>query len=250
VMCWLANSNYEVSFHPDNRISERVIFPVSKNESRGIEDARFVQFFDDGQKMTYYATYTAYNGKTILPQLIETRDFVKFNILTLNGQAVQNKGMALFPRKIGGRYAMLSRQDGENNHIMFSDNIHFWQKSHVIQEPEFPWEFIQIGNCGSPLETTEGWIVLTHGVGPMRKYCIGAMLLDLETPTKVIARLDEPLLAPHEREREGYVPNVVYSCGGIIHNDELVIPYAMSDINSGIATVAVGDLLRSMRVVA
>jgi predicted GH43/DUF377 family glycosyl hydrolase len=250
VMCWLANSNYEVSFHPDHRISERVIFPVSKNESRGIEDARFVQFFDDGQKMTYYATYTAYNGKTILPQLIETRDFIKFNILTLNGQAVQNKGMALFPRKIGGRYAMLSRQDGENNHIMFSDNIHFWQKSHIIQEPEFPWEFIQIGNCGSPLETAEGWIVLTHGVGPMRKYCIGAMLLDLETPTKVIARLDDPLLAPHEREREGYVPNVVYSCGGVIHNNELVIPYAMSDINSGIATVAVNDLLSSMRVVA
>jgi len=250
VMCWLANSNYEVRFHPDHRISERVIFPVSKNESRGIEDARFVQFFDNEEKRTYYATYTAYNGKTILPQLIETRDFIKFNILTLNGQAVQNKGMALFPRKIGGRYAMLSRQDGENNRIMFSDNIHFWQKSHIIQEPEFPWEFIQIGNCGSPLETAEGWIVLTHGVGPMRKYCIGAMLLDLETPTKVIARLDEPLLAPHEREREGYVPNVVYSCGGIIHNDELVIPYAMSDINSGIATVAVNDLLSSMRVVA
>ena len=226
VMCWLANSNYEVSFHADHLISERVIFPVSKNESRGIEDARFVQFFDDEQETIYYATYTAYNGKTILPQLIETRDFIKFNILTLNGQAVQNKGMALFPRKIGGRYAMLSRQDGENNRIMFSDNIHFWQKSQIIQEPEFPWEFIQIGNCGSPLETTEGWIVLTHGVGPMRKYCIGAMLLDLETPNKVIARLDGPLLAPHESEREGYVPNVVYSCGGIIHNDELVIPYA------------------------
>ena len=150
VMCWLANSNYEVSFHADHLISERVIFPVSKNESRGIEDARFVQFFDDEQETIYYATYTAYNGKTILPQLIETRDFIKFNILTLNGQAVQNKGMALFPRKIGGRYAMLSRQDGENNRIMFSDNIHFWQKSQIIQEPEFPWEFIQIGNCGSP----------------------------------------------------------------------------------------------------
>ena len=249
VMCWLANSNYEVAFHPDHRISERVIFPVSQNESRGIEDARFVQFFGDGQESTYYATYTAYNGKTILPQLIETKDFIKFNILTLNGQAVQNKGMALFPRKIRGRYAMLSRQDGENNRIMFSDNIHFWQTSHILQEPEFPWEFIQIGNCGSPLETNAGWIVLTHGVGPMRKYCIGAMLLDLETPTKVIARLDEPLLSPHEKEREGYVPNVVYSCGGMIHNEELVIPYAMSDINSGIATVAVKDLLGCMRVV-
>ena len=250
VICWLADSNYGVSFHPDHRISERVIFPVSKNESRGIEDARFVQFFDDKQDVTYYATYTAYNGETILPQLIETKDFIKFNVLTLNGTAVQNKGMALFPRKIGGRYAMLSRQDGENNHIMFSENIHFWQKSEIIQEPEYPWEFIQIGNCGSPLETDQGWVVLTHGVGPMRKYCIGAMLLDLEKPSKVIARLDEPLLAPHEKEREGYVPNVVYSCGAIIHNGELVIPYAMSDINTSIATVEVNGLLNCMRAVA
>jgi predicted GH43/DUF377 family glycosyl hydrolase len=248
-MSWLANSNYEVSFHADHSISERVIFPVSKNESRGIEDARFVQFFNDNGEVIYYATYTAYNG-TILPQLIETKDFIKFNILTLNGKAVQNKGMALFPRKIGGRYAMLSRQDGENNHIMFSDNIHFWQKSQIIQEPKYPWEFIQIGNCGSPLETNEGWIVLTHGVGPMRQYCIGAILLDLENPTKIIARLDEPLLAPSEKEREGYVPNVVYSCGAIIHNNELVIPYAMSDINSGIATVVVSKLLNCMRAVA
>jgi len=249
VMWWLANSNYEVGFHPDHRISERVIFPVSKNESRGIEDARFVQFIDDRQEAIYYATYTAYNGHTILPQLIETKDFIKFNIVTLNGKAIKNKGMALFPRKVGGRYAMLSRQDGENNHIMFSDNIHFWQASKIIQEPEYPWEFIQIGNCGSPLETDQGWIVLTHGVGPMRQYCIGAILLDLENPAKIIARLDTPLLSPHEKEREGYVPNVVYSCGAIIHNRELVIPYAMSDINSGIATVAVDAVLNSMRAV-
>jgi predicted GH43/DUF377 family glycosyl hydrolase len=249
IVRWLADSNYEVSFHPDHRISERVIFPVSRNESRGIEDARFVQFFNDNGEVVYFATYTAYNDNTILPQLIETKDFIKFNILTLNGKAVQNKGMALFPRKIGDRYAMLSRQDGENNHIMFSDNIHFWQKSKIIQYPEFPWEFMQIGNCGSPLETDEGWIVLTHGVGPMRKYCIGAILLDLENPTKIIARLEEPLLAPHEKEREGYVPNVVYSCGAIIHNNELVIPYAMSDINSGIATVEVNELLTCMRSV-
>jgi predicted GH43/DUF377 family glycosyl hydrolase len=249
-MCWLADSNYEVSFHADHLISERVIFPVSKNESRGIEDARFVQFFDNRQEVTYYATYTAYDGNTILPQLIETKDFIKFNILTLNGKAVQNKGMALFPRKINNRYVMLSRQDGENNHIMFSDNIHFWQESQIIQEPEYPWEFIQVGNCGSPLETNEGWIVLTHGVGPMRKYCIGAMLLDLENPTKIIARLDEPLLSPHEKEREGYVPNVVYSCGALIHNNELVIPYAMSDINSGIAAVEVRELINCMHAVA
>ena len=250
IIRWLADSNYEVHFHPDHRISERVIFPVSKNESRGIEDARFVQFCDDNGESIYYATYTAYNGITILPQLIETKDFIKFNILTLNGKAVQNKGMALFPRKVGGLFAMLSRQDGENNHIMFSDNIHFWQKSQIIQEPEYPWEFIQIGNCGSPLETNEGWIVLTHGVGPMRQYCIGAILLDLEDPTKIIARLDKPLLAPHEKEREGYVPNVVYSCGAIIHNSKLVIPYAMSDINSGIATVEVKELLNCMHPVA
>jgi hypothetical protein len=172
VMFWLTKSNYEISFRPDHLISERVIFPVSENESRGIEDARFVQFTDDNGEVTYYATYTAYNGFNILPQLIETKDFITFNILTLNGRAVQNKGMALFPRKIDDRYVMLSRQDGENNHIMFSDNIHFWQESKILQEPTRPWEFIQIGNCGSPLETDDGWIVLTHGVGPMREYCM------------------------------------------------------------------------------
>ena len=250
VLSWLANSNYEISFRPDYQISERVIFPVSESESRGIEDARFVKFIDDNGEVTYYATYTAYSGFNILPQLIETKDFIKFNILTLNGKAVENKGMALFPRKIGGRYVMLSRQDGENNHIMFSDNIHFWQESKIIQEPKHPWEFIQIGNCGSPLETDEGWIVLTHGVGPMRQYCIGAMLLDLENPARIIARLEEPLLAPREEEREGYVPNVVYTCGAIFHNSDLVIPYGMSDVMSGIATVGVSDLINCMQPVA
>ncbi|MEN7973336.1 MAG: glycoside hydrolase family 130 protein [Verrucomicrobiota bacterium] len=247
---WLAHSNYETTFRPEHPVSERVIFPVSKNESAGIEDARFVRFEEDSGKATYYATYTAYNGFSILPQLIETQDFITFNVITLNGRAVQNKGMALFPRKIGGRYAMLSRQDGENNHIMFSEHLHFWQESEIIQEPSRPWEFIQIGNCGSPLETSAGWLVLTHGVGPVRQYCIGAMLLDLENPAKVVAHLEEPLLTPHEKEREGYVPNVVYSCGALIHNNELVIPYAMSDIHSGIATVDVDDLLRCMKPVA
>ncbi len=246
IINWLASSNYEVDFRPDHRISERVIFPVSKNESRGIEDARFVQFFDDNGSVTYYATYTAYNGITILPQLIETKDFINFKVITLNGKAVRNKGMALFPRKIDGRYVMLSRQDGENNHIMFSDNIHFWQESKVIQEPERYWEFFQVGNCGSPLETDQGWIVLTHGVGPMRQYCIGAMLLDLEKPSKIIARLEKPLLAPGEEERDGYVPNVVYTCGAIFHNEDLVIPYGMSDIASGLATVNVKELLDCM----
>ena len=246
IINWLADNNYEINFKSSHRISERIIFPVSKNESKGIEDARFVQFFDDNGEVTYYATYTAYNGFTILPQMIKTKDFVKFNIITLNGKAVQNKGMALFPRKINERYVMLSRQDGENNHIMFSDNIHFWQESEIIQEPTHPWEFIQVGNCGSPLETNEGWLVLTHGVGHMRQYCIGAMLLDLENPKKIIARLEEPLLAPREEEREGYVPNVVYTCGAIIHNNELVIPYAMSDMMCGIATVDVRGLINCM----
>lgn len=247
IIFWLANSNYEVSFDHDDLISERVIFPTSKIESRGIEDARFVQFFNDDGQATYYATYTAYNGVSILPQLLETEDFVHFKILTLNGKAVQNKGMALFPRKIQDRYMMLSRQDGENNRIMFSDNIHFWHESEIIQEPQYPWEFIQLGNCGSPLETSDGWLVLTHGVGPMRQYSIGAILLDTENPAQVIAYLDKPLLVPHKEEREGYVPNVVYSCGSLIHNNELIIPYAMSDIMSGIATVKIDELLGGMR---
>jgi len=249
IIHWLANSNYEIEFHKDHTLSERVIFPFSENEISGIEDARFVQFYDDNGEVTYYATYTAYNGVTILPQLIETNDFVTFKIITLNGRAVQNKGMALFPRKLNGRYVMLSRQDGENNHIMFSDHLHFWQESQIIQEPKYSWEFIQIGNCGSPLEINEGWLVLTHGVGPMRQYCIGAMLLDLEDPTRIIGRLREPLLAPKEGEREGYVPNVVYSCGALIHNSELIIPYAMSDITSGIAAVGVSDLIQCMEPV-
>lgn len=245
---WLANSNYKVRFDEKSQISERVIFPVSENESRGIEDARFVRFVDDNGSVTYYATYTAYNGFNILPQLIETTDFRTFNIITLNGSAVQNKGMALFPRKINGKYAMLGRQDGENNYIMFSDQLHFWHHAILLQEPEEPWEYIQIGNCGSPIELPEGWLVITHGVGAMRQYFLGALLLDLDDPCKVIARLREPLLYPNEQEREGYVPNVIYSCGALIHNELLVIPYAMSDITSGIVTIKVKDLLDCMKL--
>jgi predicted GH43/DUF377 family glycosyl hydrolase len=244
---WLADSNYFIKFEAKNDISERVIFPLSENENRGIEDARFVRFFDDNGDVTYYATYTAYNWICILPQLLVTKDFLNFDIITLNGKAVQNKGMALFPRKIKGKYVMLSRLDGEKNHIMFSDHLHFWDEAKIIQEPSMPWEFFQIGNCGSPLEINEGWLVLTHGVGAMRQYCIGAVLLDLENPAKIIARLEEPLLTPNEEEREGYVPNVVYSCGSLIHNNKLIVPYAMSDITSGIATVDVADLLACMK---
>ena len=243
---WLARSNYELRFRKDRMISEKVIFPVSENESRGVEDARFVRFVDDDGEVTYYATYTAYNGFNILPMLLETRDFVSFKILTLNGTAAQNKGMALFPRRIDGRFVMISRHDGENLFIMSSDNIHFWHEAELLQGPRYPWEFIQVGNCGSPIEIDQGWILLTHGVGPMRKYCIGACLLDLHQPQYVIGHLVEPLLCPTEAEREGYVPNVVYTCGAMIHNGELIVPYAMSDTASGVAVVSVEDLVRRM----
>jgi predicted GH43/DUF377 family glycosyl hydrolase len=240
---WVARSNYEQSFRRQSRVSERVIFPAGRNESNGIEDARFVHFVDNDGDERYYATYTAYNGRNTLPMLLETRDFLKFKVLTLNGKAARDKGMALFPRKIHGKYAMVSRQDGENLFLMYSDHVHFWEKMHLIETPEQPWEFVQIGNCGSPLETDRGWLLLTHGVGAMRKYCIGALLMDLEDPAKILGKLREPLIIPNEYEREGYVPNVVYSCGAIIHNGYVVIPYAVSDTTSGIATVELKALL-------
>jgi len=240
---WLAQSNYQILFRKDHPISERVIFPVSESERKGIEDARFVRFVDDDGTVTYYATYTAYNGETILPQLIQTCDFLSFEVITLNGTQVQGKGMALFPRKIQGQYVMLSRQDGENNAIMFSDNLHFWQQAQILQEPEFPYEFIQMGNCGSPIETPQGWLVVTHGVGPLRTYSLGIELLDLEDPTRIISRIDEPILVPNAHDREGYVPNVVYSCGSLIHQDELVIPYASGDQRCGIATLPLTQLM-------
>ncbi len=242
----LAQSNYEVQFASESRVSERVIFPTSPSQSNGIEDARFVLFRNEDGTQHYYATYTAFDGKLILPQLLETPDFLHFRFITLNGPAVQNKGMALFPRKLNGSYAMISRQDNENIYLMYSDNIHFWYDAELVLKPTFPWEFVQLGNCGSPMEIDEGWLVLSHGVGPMRKYCIGAFLLDLQDPTKVIGRLREPLLKPTETEREGYVPNVVYSCGALIHNGELVLPYAMSDYATNFATVSVKDLLAAM----
>jgi len=243
---WLADSNYELRFSNKIAMSERIIFPVSPNETNGIEDARFVRFVDDDGTVMYYATYTAYNGRAILPQLIETEDFLHFRILTLNGSAVQNKGMALFPRRIGGRYAMLSRQDDENLFIMFSDNPHHWSDPQIILRPSEMWESVKIGNCGSPIETEAGWIVITHGVGPMRKYCIGAVLLDLHDPTQVIGRLNRPLLAPEGNEREGYVPNVVYSCGSLLHGRELILPYAMSDKASAIVSMSVDELLKAL----
>jgi predicted GH43/DUF377 family glycosyl hydrolase len=243
---WLADSNYELQFSDKLAISERIIFPVSPNEKNGIEDARFVRFVEDDGSVLYYATYTAYNGRDILPQLIETEDFLHFRILTLNGDAVQNKGMALFPRRIGGRYAMLSRQDNENLFLMFSDSPHHWSNPKMILRPCAVWESVKIGNCGSPIETEAGWLVITHGVGPMRKYCIGAALLDLEDPTIVIGRLSEPLISPVGAERDGYVPNVVYSCGSLVHGRELILPFAVSDQASAIASVSLDDLLKAL----
>ena len=239
---WLASSHYEITFSLDTDLSERVIFPISYAETKGIEDARFVRFIEDDGTATYYATYTAYNGRTILPKMIETKDFYHFSVRPLHGNCVRNKGLALFPKRIGGKFAMISRIDGINNHIMFSDMIHLWNSAKIIQEPIYPWEFIQVGNAGSPIETEKGWLMVTHGVGPMRRYCLGAVLLDLEDPTQVIGRMQEPLLAPSEDERNGYVPNVVYSCGSLIHNGELIIPYAMSDYSSGFASVSLDEI--------
>jgi predicted GH43/DUF377 family glycosyl hydrolase len=242
----LAQSNYEVHFPSDSRLSERVLFPLSPSQSNGIEDARFVLFRNEDGSRTYYATYTAYDGKLILPQFIETADFLHFKFITLNGAAVQNKGMALFPRKINGRYAMLGRQDFENIYMMFSDELHFWDSAQLLLKPAFPWEFIQVGNCGSPIETEAGWLVLSHGVGAMRKYCIGAFLLDRDDPSKVIGRLRRPLIKPDENEREGYVPNVVYSCGSLVHAGQLIIPYATSDYAATFATLPLDVVLGAM----
>lgn len=243
----LARSNYESFYEPEQSLSERCIFPYSPTETNGIEDARFVQFTEDDGTIRYYATYSAFDGKVVLPQLLQTDDFLRFQLSTLNGPEVRNKGFALFPRKISGNYAMLSRQDNENIFLMYSDNLHFWYSKELILKPTYPWEFVQLGNCGSPIETDAGWLVLTHGVGPMRKYSMGAVLLDLENPCRVLGRLVEPLLSPNENEREGYVPNVVYSCGSVLHGRELIIPYAMADYASSFATVALDEVLDALK---
>jgi predicted GH43/DUF377 family glycosyl hydrolase len=242
----LARANYEAVFASDLALSERVLFPYSATESNGMEDARFVAFHNDDESVIYYATYTAYDGRRIRPQLLETADFCRFRIRTLDGPAVQNKGMALFPHKIDGQYAMISRQDNENLFLMLSEDLYFWQDKELLLPPAFPWEFVQIGNCGPPIETEAGWLVLSHGVGAMHEYVLGAFLLDLNEPSQVIGRLREPLLSPTESERDGYVPNVVYSCGAVVHGRELIIPYAMSDYASSFATVSLDELLREL----
>ncbi|MGA8897940.1 glycoside hydrolase family 130 protein [Bradyrhizobium sp.] len=235
----------DVVFKEDLDISERVIFPVTEHQSQGIEDARFVEFSDGGRK-TYYATYTAYTGRAIRSELLETSDFLSFRMSPLQGTAARNKGMALFPRRIDGKYAMIARQDNENLYLIYSNDLYRWDGGQTILKPQFPWEFVQIGNCGSPIELDEGWLLLTHGVGPVRKYSIGAALLDRNDPTKVLARSVEPLLRPEPSEREGYVPNVVYTCGAMRHNDQIILPYAISDTYSNFATIEIAALMRAM----
>ncbi len=242
----LAMSNYEVRFRPGQPLSNRIIFPVTPSQRNGIEDARFVRFANDDGTHIYFATFTAFDGRMAMPELVETHDFLHFRFITLNGPAAHNKGMAVFPRKVNGLYAMLSRLDNENIYVAFSDNMHFWHERMLILKPAFAWELVQIGNCGSPIETEAGWLVLSHGVGPLRKYCIGAFLLDRDDPTRVIGRLRDPLLKPDENEREGYVPNVVYTCGSIVHGDELIIPYGVADHATAFATVPVQEVLNAM----
>jgi predicted GH43/DUF377 family glycosyl hydrolase len=238
--------NYEIWFQEGQEISERVIFPAMPAQRNGIEDARFTCFRDDDGTISYYATFTAYDGRVVLPELVETTDFLHFQFFSLNGPAAENKGMTMFPRKINGRYAMISRQDDQNIFLMFSENAHFWHEKSLLLRPTSPWELTKIGNCGSPIETDAGWLVLSHGVGPVRKYCLGAFLLDRDDPSKVIGRLREPMLQPNDDEREGYVPNVVYTCGALLHNGELISPYGASDYTTRFSTVALRDVLAAM----
>ncbi|MEO6346366.1 MAG: glycoside hydrolase family 130 protein [Aquaticitalea sp.] len=245
---WLVDSYYDIEFQHGSDISERVIFPIAASESGGIEDARFVRFTDDDGSVKYYATYTAYNGHAILPTFLSTDDFYTFRIMPFHGNGAMGKNLALFPKKIKGQYVMLSRVDGVNNYIMFSDRITVWTDPILLQKPKYTWEFTKVGNCGSPLWTEKGWLIITHGVGRMRRYCIGASLFDLEDPTKEIGRLEEPLLMPLEIEREGYVPNVVYSCGSLIHNNQLILPYAVSDYSTTYAVVDMDALFEGLKI--
>ncbi|MBN1493206.1 MAG: glycoside hydrolase family 130 protein [Candidatus Omnitrophica bacterium] len=243
---WLAYANYELEFSEEWPLSSRIIFPYTSSDKNGIEDARFVEFREDDGSTMYYATFVAFDGKAIMPKMLKTSDFKHFSIFTLSGEGVYNKGMALFPRRIGGKYAMIGRQDGENLYLMFSDNIEFWPKPKPLLRPKFPWEFIQIGNCGSPMETDKGWLVLTHGVGPMREYSLGAILLDKEDPARVIGQLKEPLLHPGHSSRNGYVPNVIYTCGALVYESTLILPYAVSDYATEIALVDLDELLKQL----
>jgi predicted GH43/DUF377 family glycosyl hydrolase len=242
----IATSSYRTEFPDDTVLSERVLWPHSPAERHGMEDARFVRFVDDDGSVTYYATYTAFDGANIAQHLLTTHDFTTFHASPLAGAAASGKGLALFPRKVNGRYAALSRSDRESNSVTFSDDMHCWHTSEQIQTPGRPWELLQLGNCGSPIETADGWLVLTHGVGAMRTYALGVLLLDLDDPTQVIASSAQPIITPRPGNQDGYVPNVVYSCGGFAHGDVLVLPYGVADQTIAIATLSIRELVASL----
>ena len=243
----VAESEYEITVNRPFDMENMVLFPISTTESHGMEDMRLVRFEEEDGTVRYYGTYTAYNGRDIVPQVLEVSPEEYAMVRIMWGKFAKNKGMAFFPKRIDGQYALIGRIDNENLFLLKSDSIHAWDNAKRIIEPKYDWEFVQMGNCGSPLLTEEGWLLLTHGVGPMRKYCIGAVLLDLNDPSKVLARLKEPLMSPIEEERSGYVPNVVYSCGALIHRDMLVIPYGISDMASGFAIVNLQELMSNLK---
>ncbi len=232
--------------HRDSTLSGTVIFPITRAQSKGLEDLRLVQFQHEDGSHEWLGTYTAYNGSIIQSELMRTRDFRSFDLVPMTGSASRNKGMALFPRKVGDKYMMIGRQDGENLFLLRSDSLTHWDEGAMILKPEYPWELVQIGNCGAPLELDEGWLLLTHGVGAMRKYSIGAVLLDKRDPSKVIGRTKLPILAAADQDREGYVPNVVYTCGAIKHGDSLFMPYGIADSSVGFAFVPVKEMLNAM----
>jgi predicted GH43/DUF377 family glycosyl hydrolase len=242
-----AARSYTVHFAPETQLAERVLYPATASEANGIEDARFVRWIDDDGSATYYATYNGFDGTAISQQLLATHDFLSFTVTPLIGTATSNKGMSLFPRRVGGRFAALSRHDGAGNAIAISDDIERWNGATPIEAPRAMWETVQVGNCGSPIETSEGWLVLVHGVGPMRTYSIGAWLLDLDDPTRMIGRMRDPLLSPQPDEQDGYVPNVVYSCGALLHGATLFIPYGAGDSTIGLATLSLYELLAAIR---
>lgn len=233
--------------HSDSTLSGTVIFPITAAQRNGLEDLRLTLFeHEDGQK-EYIGTYTAYSGRVIQSELMRTRDFRAIDLVPMQGSAARNKGMALFPRKIGGKYMMIGRQDGQNLFLLTSDRLDHWEDGELLMEPKYPWEFVQIGNCGPPIELDEGWLLLTHGVGAMRKYAIGAVLLDKDDPSKIIGRTREPILAAQDQDREGYVPNVVYTCGALLHDGQIFLPYGIADSSVAFTFVPTEALLETMR---
>ena len=242
----LAASGYSADFAESTELTERILWPHAPSESHGLEDARFVRFVDDNGDVTYFASYTAFDGIHIEQHMLDTKDFRSFRSAPMTGAAATGKGLALFPRKVLGQYAALTRSDRESNEVSFSHDLRHWPDHHTVQPPERSWEMVQLGNCGSPIETDAGWLVLTHGVGPMRTYSLGAILLDLEDPRRVLARTDGPIMMPDGDRAYGYVPNVVYTCGGMAHGDTLVLPYGIGDQKIAIATLSINDLLTTM----